>query len=343
MASKSQQMRRRRRNGFLAAIALAVIIIAIIIIIIVSIASHSSKSGKVSSIDTPVPSTKNTLAPYVTSTPTPTISGESPSAPDSPSASASTSKDVMYVTKDSVNVRKEASTDSDKLTSVDAGTAISVLSSEKKDGFLHIKLSNGTEGYIFAEYLSVTAPSASSTSSATASATPDTSKSTTMYVTADSVNMRKEASSTSDRITRLNIDTKVTAYSTKNGWTYVQYNGKYGYISSDYLKSTPSSQSPTASNVTPTPSSGTTATPTPTPVHATSFAEVGLPDGIVRALGNQTTYLSMTKAKRYVDTGKVNDDFYYKIEKLDGGFYYVAYKGNETDGFSDVKIKDSMT
>ncbi len=340
MASRAQQTRRRRRNGFLAAIALAVVIIVIIIIIIVSIASRSKNSGNVSSIETPTPTNNTTLAPYSPSTPTPGPTGSSAS----PSPSAGTPTSVMYVTKDSVNVRKAASTDSDKLTSVDTGTAVTVLSTEKKDGFINVRLSNGTEGYIFAEYLSATATSTSSASATptSAAATPNTSKSTTMYVTADSVNMRKEASSSSDRVTRLNKDTKVTAYETKDGWTYIQYNGKYGYISAQYLKNSPSSQSPTASNVTPTPSGGTTTSPTPTPVHAKSFSEVGLPDGIVSALGDQTTYLSMTKAQRYVDTGEANGFKYYKIAKLDSGYYFVAYKGDEVSGFTDVKITDSL-
>lgn len=74
-------------------------------------------------------------------------------------------------------------------------------------------------------------------------------------VTTGSVNFRKKASASSDKITTIPKNTTVSVYDRANGWAHAVYDGNVGYISEDYLKyidATPSpgaSASPTASQV----------------------------------------------------------------------------------------------
>ncbi len=96
----------------------------------------------------------------------------------------------------------------------------------------------------------------------------------TLYINTDTVNLRKEASTDSEIITRLSINTSVDVYAEENGWSRVKVNGSEGYISSSLLsaekketsrsQSTPrtqTTQSTTATTETTTvPSSGKGAT-----------------------------------------------------------------------------------
>lgn len=57
------------------------------------------------------------------------------------------------------------------------------------------------------------------------------------YVNVESANMRKEASTSSEVVTTLSINTKVTITEEKSGWYKVEYNSKKGYISKSLISS----------------------------------------------------------------------------------------------------------
>lgn len=59
-----------------------------------------------------------------------------------------------------------------------------------------------------------------------------------MYVNTQTVNVRSEASKTSQTIKQLALNAEVTVMSTANGWAYVEVNGIKGYISESLLSST---------------------------------------------------------------------------------------------------------
>lgn len=320
----SAKYARRRRNAFLAAVALALLLILIIVLIIVSIAKRSN--GNNGPVPTVTPG--NNLA-----LPTPTndftINSEEPGTV-TPSPSSAADDNTMYVTASTLNVREKAESGAKIITTVKKGDSVTVL--EKGDKFHKIKTSSGQTGYASKDYLTTTKPSNSSTVTATAGATPDTSKSTVKYATAD-VNVRKAADVKSDRLTQIKKGSKVTAYTTSNGWTYVEYQkGKFGYVSDKYLTAT----LPTAS---PTP----TAAPTPTPAHATDWASVlGSADaGKITNGANSISdgYLKLTPAGA---KGTVIDDNYngykvYQVPKTDGSYYYIGFKGDE------FKFNDKLT
>ena len=96
----------------------------------------------------------------------------------------------------------------------------------------------------------------------------------TLYINTDTVNLRKEASTDSEILTRLSLNTSVDVYAEEDGWSKVKANGNEGYISSSLLsaekketsrsQSTPRTQTTqsttTTTETTTVPSSGKGAT-----------------------------------------------------------------------------------
>ena len=60
----------------------------------------------------------------------------------------------------------------------------------------------------------------------------------TLYINSTTVNLRKEASTSSDIIVTLPVNTAVDVLSEENGWSKVKVSGKEGYISSSLLSET---------------------------------------------------------------------------------------------------------
>lgn len=313
----SAKYARRRRNAFLAAVALALLLILIIVLIIVSIAKRRNGNNN-GAVPTVTPGNNIAL-------PTPTddftINSEEPGTV-TPSPSSAADDNTMYVTASTLNVREKAESGAKIITTVKKGDSVTVL--EKGDKFHKIKTSSGQTGYASKDYLTTTKPSNSSTVTATAGATPDTSKSTVKYATTN-VNVRKAADAKSDRLTQIKKGSKVTAYTTSNGWTYVEYQkGKFGYVSDKYLTAT----LPTAS---PTP----TAAPTPTPAHATDWASVlGSADaGKIESNSVSDGYLKLTPAgeKGVVKMNNLNGYKVYEVKKIGGGSYYIGIKEDKAE------------
>lgn len=131
-----------------------------------------------------------------------------------------------YSTGDSVRIRSAASTSATILTTVNKGQSFKVIG-ENTNGWYNVELSNGTKGYISAQYVSFTPPVT----------TPQT---RTGYSTGDSVRIRSAASTSSTILTTVNKGQsfKVIGES-KNGWYNVELsNGTKGYISAQYVSFT---------------------------------------------------------------------------------------------------------
>lgn len=60
----------------------------------------------------------------------------------------------------------------------------------------------------------------------------------TLFVNSTTVNVRKEASTSSEIVTSLAVNTAVDVVAEANGWSQVEVNGKEGYISSSLLSTT---------------------------------------------------------------------------------------------------------
>ena len=84
---------------------------------------------------------------------------------------------------------------------------------------------------------------------AAATTTSSTKTSTyTRYVTASSLTIRKQASTSAAKAGSYKRGTSITCYGNKSGWTTVKYSGSYCYVSSSYLSTTKPSTTTTSSS-----------------------------------------------------------------------------------------------
>lgn len=327
MASRAKYAR-RRRNAFLAAVGLALILIIIVVVIIVSLSKGNSTGGGSALNISPSP-TNNILLPPPTGTDS-DVTVNSPTDVPVTTPSAEPTDNVMYVSASALNVREKADASSKKLASLKKGDSVTI---EDTDGdFYKVTVTvdgKTVEGYVAKQYVSATKSEATPT--ATAGATPDTSKSTVMYATAD-VRVRSSASTSGDNVvTNVKKGTKLTAYTTSSGWTYVEYSkGKFGYISAKYLTAT----APTA---TPAATAGT-ATPSPTPAHATSLVDIVGQDAAGKIGEVPSAFLNITKPGQTVSATNVGKyDEVYAIKAIDGQkdywIYFVDGKAQFTTDF----------
>ena len=137
----------------------------------------------------------------------------------SPGAQAATA--VYTVTAQKVNVRAQPNTDSEILAVVRKGSDMTLLSSDE-DGWLKVSV-GGTVGYVSAEYAAL---SDIISGGGTLTAIVDTNK---LY-------MRATPSSSGQSLALLERDTVLTVTSRNGDWLAVTYNGKSGYISSQYVR-----------------------------------------------------------------------------------------------------------
>ena len=129
---------------------------------------------------------------------------------------------TKYVTANSLLIRKKASSSGAVVGSYSKGTK--VTSYGTSGGWTKIKYS-GAYRYVASRYLSSTKPKT-------------TTSIYTRYVTANSLIIRKKASSTGAKVGSYSKGTKVTCYGTSGSWTKVKYSGAYRYVSTSYLSTT---------------------------------------------------------------------------------------------------------
>ena len=151
-----------------------------------------------------------------------------------PSTSSSTST-VVYTTS-ALNVRSQPSTNSSKLGVLAEGAAITVKSSS--GGWYAISY-NGRTGYVSAQYVTSQKPS---------SVTPTVNANTEIVYTTARLNVRIQPSTTSAKLGVLDRGATVSTHNLSNGWYLISYNGKTGYISSQYTSKSKPNSSPSSAN-----------------------------------------------------------------------------------------------
>ncbi len=155
-------------------------------------------------------------------------------AAEEPSEPAAAEPEMVY-TVDKVNVRTAADTNSDKLGTVEKGTAIGRTGIEGDWSKVNY---GGTPGYIKSEYLTTEEPQTADTDDAEETDAAVTSLSEGTVVTLENtVNIRSGMSETSDRIGTAYAGEQVkVVMSYAEGWTKVTWNNKTGYIKSSLLQ-----------------------------------------------------------------------------------------------------------
>ena len=214
-----------------------------------------------------------------------------------------------------VNFRSGPGTNYSSKGVIASGTSITVTDTSNAQWYA-VRLSNGSTGYIFAEYISL---SGSNTPSATAAPTqaPSTGSEQTAKTT-EYVNFRSGPGTNYSSKGVIALGTTVTVTDTSNSeWYAVRLaNGSTGYIFAQYLKVTGTSS----------------ATPTPTPTQAPSndgtvqaklTADVNLRRGagtnygVIKVIGTGTT-VTVTDA---------SNNQWYKVKLSDGteGYLFSEY------------------
>lgn len=141
---------------------------------------------------------------------------------------AETQTETVYAV-DKVNVRSGADTTAEKLGSVEKGTA---LTRTGTDGEWSIIDYNGTTGYVKSEYLSATAPEATTEGTAVSSLPEGT-----VVRLSNTTNIRSSMNETADKVGVAYAGENVTVVmSYAEGWTKVKWNNKTGYVKTDLLK-----------------------------------------------------------------------------------------------------------
>ena len=125
-----------------------------------------------------------------------------------------------YSSGSNVRVRKEASTSAAILATLNRGDSFTVLG-DAQNGWYNVQLSNGTAGYIHADYVAFTKPVATRTG----------------YSSGSNVRVRKEASTSAAILATLRRGESFTVLGTaQNGWYSVRLsNGISGYVYKDYV------------------------------------------------------------------------------------------------------------
>ncbi len=123
-------------------------------------------------------------------------------------------KAETIVTTDVLNVRENPTTESKVVGKLLDGYKVNVLHTE--NGWSKVKLNNGKEAFISADY------------------TKDT-----YYVTANVLNVRAGANTDSEILGKLKKDDVIeTTHQVENGWIQFDYNGKTAYVHVPYLTGT---------------------------------------------------------------------------------------------------------
>ena len=139
-----------------------------------------------------------------------------------------------------VNLRRGAGTNYGVIKVIGTGTTVTVTDASNSQWY-KVKLSDGTEGYLFSEYLKVTSGDINSAKpSATPTPTPAPSNGTVQAKTTSDLNVRKGPGTSYGIIKVIDINVTVTVTeATNSSWYKVKLSdGTEGYLAAQYLKIT---------------------------------------------------------------------------------------------------------
>jgi mannosyl-glycoprotein endo-beta-N-acetylglucosaminidase len=164
---------------------------------------------------------------YLTST----NSSQSTNSTSEAPATAKSATKYVNVSSGSLNMRKNASTNSSIIVKLAKGKEVKVYS--ETNGWAKVEVF-GQTGFVSSQYLTASISSKDKVNSPSSSAQQPTKKYVNVSVNS-SLNVRKTASVRGTVLTKLTKGTEVSVYSEANGWAKIDVNGKKGYVSSDYL------------------------------------------------------------------------------------------------------------
>ena len=235
-------------------------------------------------------------------------SSSSATATPAPSGSEQTAKTTEYV-----NFRSGPGTNYSSKGVIASGTTVTVTDRSNSEWYA-VRLSNGSTGYIFAQYLKVTG-----TSSATPTPTQAPSNDGTVQakLTAD-VNLRRGAGTNYGVIKVIGTSTTVTVTDASNSqWYKVKLSdGTEGYLFSEYLKVTSGDINSAKPSATPT--------PTPAPSNGTVQAKTTSDLNVRKGPGTSYGIIKVIDMNVTVTVTEATNSSWYKVKLSDGTEGYLA-------------------
>ena len=254
---------------------------------------------------------------------TPSAPAEPTPAPSNPEAEQ-TAKTTEYV-----NFRTGPGTNYSSKGVISLGTTVTVTDTSNSQWYA-VRLSNGSTGYIFAQYIKITStPSATATPAPTPTPAPsDPSKEQTAKTT-EYVNFRTGPGTNYSSKGVIPSGTAITVTDTSNSqWYAVRLaNGSTGYIYAQYIKITSATATPAPTE---TPADGTVRAKTTADVNLRKGA--GTNYGVIRVVGNNTA-VTVTEAT----------NTWYKVKLSDGteGYLYAQYVTVTSGDINSVKKEET--
>ena len=167
------------------------------------------------------------------------VTGTSSATP-TPTQAPSNDGTVQAKLTADVNLRRGAGTNYGVIKVIGTGTTVTVTDASNSQWY-KVKLSDGTEGYLFSEYLKVTSGNIDSAKpSATPTPTPAPSNGTVQAKTTSDLNVRKGPGTSYGIIKVIDMNVTVTVTeATNSSWYKVKLSdGTEGYLATQYLKIT---------------------------------------------------------------------------------------------------------
>ena len=167
------------------------------------------------------------------------VTGTSSATP-TPTQAPSNDGTVQAKLTADVNLRRGAGTNYGVIKVIGTGTTVTVTDASNSQWY-KVKLSDGTEGYLFSEYLKVTSGDINSAKpSATPTPTPAPSNGTVQAKTTSDLNVRKGPGTSYGIIKVIDMNVTVTiTEATNSSWYKVKLSdGTEGYLAAQYLKIT---------------------------------------------------------------------------------------------------------
>ena len=249
---------------------------------------------------------------------TPSAPAEPTPAPSNPEAEQ-TAKTTEYV-----NFRTGPGTNYSSKGVISLGTTVTVTDTSNSQWYA-VRLSNGSTGYIFAQYLKITG----NTSAPTATPAPSDPANEKTAKTTEYVNFRTGPGTNYSSKGVIPSGTAITVTDTSNSqWYAVRFaDGSTGYIFAQYIKITSATAMPAPTEA---PADGTVRAKTTADVNLRKGA--GTNYGVIRVVGNNTA-VTVTEAT----------NTWYKVKLSDGteGYLYAQYVTVTSGDINSVKKEET--
>ena len=238
-----------------------------------------------------------------------------PSATAAPTQAPSNGSEQTAKTTEYVNFRSGPGTNYSSKGVIALGTTVTVTDTSNSEWYA-VRLSNGSTGYIFAQYLKVTGTS-SATPTPTPTQAPSNDGTVQAKLTAD-VNLRRGAGTNYGVIKVIGTGTTVTVTDASNSqWYKVKLSdGTEGYLFSEYLKVTSGNIDSAKPSATPT--------PTPAPSNGTVQAKTTSDLNVRKGPGTSYGIIKVIDMNVTVTVTEATNSSWYKVKLSDGTEGYLA-------------------